>query len=183
MSRLFGPLRQNGFVVRDIAAAMRHWTEVCGIGPFFHIEEQPVDGFRHRGEPSDVKISVALAQSGDIQIELIQQRNSGRSAFRDFLDAGREGLQHVGFWTDEFDRDLRRARERGLEVLQSGRSGSGAADERFVYFTAQAHPGTIIELSETAGRKGTLFRAVAEAARGWDGRDPIRDMAQLLEAA
>jgi hypothetical protein len=25
MSRLFGPLRQMGIVVRDIEAAMRHW--------------------------------------------------------------------------------------------------------------------------------------------------------------
>ena len=28
MSRLFGPLRQMGFVVRDIDRAMRHWIEV-----------------------------------------------------------------------------------------------------------------------------------------------------------
>ena len=35
MSRLFGPLRQMGFVVRDIDQAMRHWVEVCGIGPWY----------------------------------------------------------------------------------------------------------------------------------------------------
>jgi hypothetical protein len=33
MSRLFGDMRQVGIVVRDIEAAMRHWVEVCGIGP------------------------------------------------------------------------------------------------------------------------------------------------------
>src|SRR5215211_6559020 len=36
MSRLFGPLRQVGFVVRDVERAMRHWVEVCGVGPWFH---------------------------------------------------------------------------------------------------------------------------------------------------
>jgi hypothetical protein len=31
MSRLFGDIIQNGYVVRDIAAAMRHWIEVLGV--------------------------------------------------------------------------------------------------------------------------------------------------------
>lgn len=35
MSRIFGSLRQNGYVVRDIAAALHHWTTVLGVGPFF----------------------------------------------------------------------------------------------------------------------------------------------------
>ena len=34
MSRLFGEFRQVGIVVRDIEAAMKHWTEVLGVGPF-----------------------------------------------------------------------------------------------------------------------------------------------------
>jgi hypothetical protein len=28
MSTLFGPMRQIGYVVRDIEKAMRHWVEV-----------------------------------------------------------------------------------------------------------------------------------------------------------
>ena len=42
MSRLFGPLRQMGFVVRDIEAAMRHWVEVCGVGPWFYADRLPL---------------------------------------------------------------------------------------------------------------------------------------------
>ncbi len=30
MSRVFGEIRQNGYVVRDIEAALRHWTETLG---------------------------------------------------------------------------------------------------------------------------------------------------------
>ncbi len=33
MSRLFGPIRQNGYVVRDIEAAMAHWIDVLQVGP------------------------------------------------------------------------------------------------------------------------------------------------------
>lgn len=180
MSRLFGPLRQNGFVVRDIEKAMRHWTDRMGVGPFFYIERQPMADFRYRGAPGAPELSIALAHTGGVQIELIQQNNDSPSAFRAFLDAGREGLQHVAFWTTDFDRHLGVAAEEGLEVLQSGRSGSGGPDERFVYFTAEAHPGTVIELSEISGGKGALFRAVEDASRDWDGREPVRDMSVLL---
>ena len=31
MSRLFGEIRQMGYVVRDIEDAMHHWIEVCGV--------------------------------------------------------------------------------------------------------------------------------------------------------
>jgi hypothetical protein len=31
MSRTFGPLRQNGYVVLDIEAALQHWTAVLGV--------------------------------------------------------------------------------------------------------------------------------------------------------
>lgn len=178
----FGAIRQNGYVVRDLDAALSHWTAVPGVGPFFRIADQPLSGFRYRGAPSDAAVSVALAQSGGIQIELVQPLDEHPSAFRDFLRAGHEGLQHVAFWTDEFDSALAAARSRGLTVLQDGRSGTGAANDRFVYFTAEQHPGTMIELSETAGANGDLFRAVAAAADGWDGRDPVRDMGDLLRS-
>lgn len=180
MSGVFGPIRQNGYVVRDLRQAVRHWTQVIGVGPFFVIDDQPLNGFRFRGEPSEARISVALAQSGGIQIELIQPLDDAPSAFGEFLRSGQEGLQHVAFWTDEFDPAMRDAARRGLTVLQEGCSGSGAPDERFVYFEAEYHPGTMIELSETRGAKGALFRAVAAAAEDWDGKDAVRDMRSAL---
>ena len=49
MSRLFGPMRQVGIVVRDIDKAMRHWVEVCGVGPWFYAEQLPMNEFRYKG--------------------------------------------------------------------------------------------------------------------------------------
>lgn len=172
MSRLFGDIRQNGYVVRDIEAALEHWTEELGVGPFFYFERAPVSNFRYRGEPSDVELSIALANSGPLQIELIQQRNDAPSMYRDFLAAGHEGLQHVAYWTDDFDIDLERALSRGVSVGHSGESGG--PDGRFVYFDTQSHPGTVVELSEISGAKGKVFAHIARAARTWDGSDPVR---------
>ena len=46
MSRIFGKVCQNGYVVRDITAAMDHWINVMGVGPWFYIEDVKTDWFR-----------------------------------------------------------------------------------------------------------------------------------------
>lgn len=173
MSRLFGEIRQNGYVVRDIEAALRHWTERLGVGPFFYFERVGIEDFRYRGEPSPLDVSIALGNSGSLQIELIQPRNDAPSMYRDFLAAGCEGLQHVAFWTDAFDAELERSELAGYRVGQSGQIGENG---RFVYFETEAHRGSVIELSEISGPKGRFFRHIAECANGWDGQDPIRPM-------
>ncbi|GIX48555.1 MAG: glyoxalase [Candidatus Tectimicrobiota bacterium] len=171
MSRLFGPVRQNGYVVRDIEAAMRHWSEVLGVGPWFYVEHLPLTDFRYRGQPSPVDISLALANSGDLQIELIQPRNDAPSMYRDFLAAGHEGLQHLGYGTTQFEADLARLQAAGYVV---GQSGSVAGRGPFVYLLTEAHPGTVVELFDLSGARARIFARIAEAARHWDGRDPIR---------
>ena len=171
MSCLPGPIRQNGYVVRDIEAALKHWTEVIGVGPFWYFERVPIQSFALRGEPSPIEVSIALANSGDLQIELIQQRNDAPSMYRDFVTAGREGLQHVAYWTRAFDADLERLTAEGYRVGQSGNIGENG---RFVYFETEAHPGTVVELSEISGPKGRFFQHIADAAASWDGSEPIR---------
>lgn len=172
MSRIFGEVRQNGYVVHDIEAAMRHWSGTLGVGPWFYFEKAPISEFRYGGAPSDAIVSIALANSGPLQMELIQPRNDAPSMFRDFLAAGREGLQHVAYWTESFDRDLDRCLGLGFRVGHSG--CSGGRDGRFVYFATETHPGTVVELSEVNGPKGAFFAHVREAAMDWDGREPIR---------
>jgi hypothetical protein len=102
MSALFGKVCQNGYVVRDIQKAMKFWTEVQRVGPFFYIPEVKTDWFRYRGADSPVEMSIALANSGDLQIELIQQRNDAPSMYRDHLAEYGEGLQHMSYWTTDY---------------------------------------------------------------------------------
>jgi len=176
MSRIFGEIRQNGYVVRDLAAALRHWTTVLGVGPFFYFENVKIDDFRYRGKPSSPALSIALANSGALQIELIQQHNDAPSMYRDFLQAGREGLQHVAYWTETMDADLDRLATLGYEIGQSGSVGERG---RFVYLWTEAHPGTVVELSEVSGWKAGFFRKIAEAAWHWDGADSVRRLPRL----
>ena len=172
MSRIFGAVRQNGYVVRDIRAAMDHWVRVMGVGPWFYIDRVTTDYFRHRGADSAVEMSIALANSGDLQIELIQQRNEAPSMYREFLNSGQEGLQHVAYWATNYQEVYDNALSLGLKVGHEG--CIGGPQGRFAYFDTQFHPGSVIELSDISGPKGAMFDYIRREAAGWDGSDPIR---------
>ena len=171
MSRIFGEIRQNGYVVRDIESAMKHWIDVLGVGPFFYIPVVRMETFFYRGEPSAPRSSIALANSGDLQIELIQQHDDAPSMYRDFLAAGREGLQHVSSWVEDFDGHVARIERAGHRLAQWGTLAGGI---KFAYFDTELHPGTVFEVSNLAGPLAALPQMVADAAREWDGSDPIR---------
>lgn len=174
MSRIFGAISQNGYVVRDIHAAMDHWVNVMGVGPWFFVEKVEIENFRYKGQASNLEMSVALANSGDIQIELIQQNNDAPSMYLDFLNAGREGLQHVSYWTKEYQALYDNALALGYSVGQEGQIGG--AQGRFAYFETEAHPGTVIEISDLSGSKAVIFDYIKKASIGWDGKKPIRKL-------
>ena len=176
MSRFFGQIRQLGYVVPDIEAAMDYWSRVLGVGPFFYNPKVPIKNYRYKGEVYEPHNSVALANSGPLQIELIQCRNAVPSMYKDFTDAGHSGLQHVAYWTSDYDADLERLTAQGFKVVMSGEVGERG---RFCYFDTYYHPGTVIELSEVAGPKGEMFRLIREASETWDGSDPVRPFPDL----
>ena len=127
MSRLFGPVRQNGYVVRDLDRALWHWIDVMGVGPWFVFRKVELDWFRHRGAPSAPHLSIALANSGDLQLELIQQHDDAPTMYREFLDAGREGLQHVAFWSTDYQALFDRLLAEGYRLGHEGRSAARRA--------------------------------------------------------
>ena len=171
MSRIFGNIAQIGYVVRDIDAAMDNWVK-HGVGPWFYVDRVQTDYFRYRGADSDMQMSVALANSGDVQLELIQPRNDAPSMYKDFLDSGREGAQHIAYWSNDFQALLDRALAEGYTIGQEGRIGGEKG--RFAYLDTEVEQGTVIEISDISGPKGQFFQYIRDVAATWDGSDPIR---------
>lgn len=66
MSRLFGPITQNGYVVEDVEAAARFWAETLGVGPFFMLPSIRFERYSYRGQMADPELRIALANSGDL---------------------------------------------------------------------------------------------------------------------
>lgn len=174
MSLVFGGIRQLGFVVRDIEKAMAHWSLVLGVGPWFYIAQQPPGAgeFRYFGKPSPYpNVSIALANSGALQLELIQQHDEAPSLYLDSLKQSGEGAQHIAYWTDHFDASVRRLLEAGYVEGHAGQRGGRG---RFAYFVHADLPSGMVELSELSGGKGDFFKLIESAARTWDGTDRIR---------
>ncbi|MFM9376790.1 VOC family protein [Gordonia sp. VNK21] len=173
IANFFGTIRQIGYVVRDIEASMRGFLDV-GIGPWFYLKGVAPGDFTYRGEPSDMVMDVAVANSGDIQIELITPTNDAPSMYKDFLDAGHEGVQHIAYWAEDYQGLYDRARAAGFTVGQEGRIGG--ADGRFAYLATETHPGTVVEISDLGGTKAFVFGLIKLAAENWDGSNPIQEI-------
>jgi Glyoxalase/Bleomycin resistance protein/Dioxygenase superfamily len=172
MERLFGPVMQNGFVVDDLAAAIDHWTRVMRVGPFFLFERIAFAECWYRGHPAtDIDLTVAIAYWGDMQIELIQQRNEVPSIYTDFHARKGSGLQHMGVITDSVERDLELLEREGIQPIQHGRTIAGM---RFAYVATDYHPGGMVELIEAGPQGLSFFEKMRIAAKAWDGSVPVR---------
>lgn len=174
MSRFFGPIRQNGYVVGDLDAAIKQWTDL-GVGPFFRVDHVPLERFVYDGEPTAPDLCIAVANFGDLQIELVHQVNDAPSPYRDYRRQKGSGLQHVSVWSEDFDADMTR-------LAGDGRvpdcEGAIAGFARFAYFGSKNLDGTVMEIADLNGSPelATLFEHVRRSAVGWDGADPVRNL-------
>lgn len=168
-----GPhVMQNAYVVDDIEAAAMRWIETAGIGPFLHVPHVVLEEYSYRGERrSGLDFSVALAQSGGVQVELIQQHCDSPSAYRDTMAKGQTGFHHVGIYVADYDAAYRDYIGKGFASAVDGTFGA----MRFAYVDTSAAIGCMVELIEQDPVQTDFFKRIAAAAAGWDGRtDPIR---------
>ncbi|MDB5480808.1 MAG: hypothetical protein JWO83_1861 [Caulobacteraceae bacterium] len=172
-----GPIMQLAFVPTDFEAAIDYWTRVMGVGPFLLWEHIAVDELTYRGDVVTVDFSVALAQWGDIQIELIRQDDAQPSIYRDWNS---DALHHIQLAVDDYDEALAACERAGFPVAMAGRGLLGSKDLRFAYCDlGRFGPAGFIEFAyRPPGSAGALERMtrMKEAARNWDGSDPVRPL-------
>ena len=170
MTQPLNTVRQLAYVVRDMDAALKYWTEVLKVGPFFLFEHCPLDDQVYRGKPGNADVSLALGNSGDLQIELIFQHNDAGSVYKEFLDAGKEGVHHFGMMPVDYQAACQQYKDLGHEAAFE--CTVGGAD--LVYFDTVDKVGHFIELWDNNDIFKDLFTLVEDAAKGWDGSDPVR---------
>jgi Glyoxalase/Bleomycin resistance protein/Dioxygenase superfamily len=172
MSRVFGDIRQVGYVTANLDAAMAFFVEKLGIGPWFVLERASIPACTYLGAPLELEMSIALANSGSLQIELIQQRSPAPSLYTEWLQLHPRGdvVHHYSAWSDTYDEVHARALGLGWEAVQEGRSSYGP----FAYFRNRLEPNLIYEVTAYTPPRRRTFEQIAEAAAGWDGGDPVR---------
>lgn len=168
MRNLYGPVGQIGYVVDDLAEAAARWSETTGIGPWRVYETIQLDRFTYEGKPSEPQIGIALAFSGAVQIELIQQFNDAPSMYRDLLETYGEGVQHICFYPSDYDAAVSHALSSGMAVGQEG--SLWGID--FAYLRGDG--GRVIEMANLPEEVLTQRQKAIDEAATWDGVDPVR---------
>ena len=167
-----GEVMQLAFVPEDFDAAVRHWTEVMGVGPFFLMEGIHLEGMKYRGVPTDAVFDLALAYWGDIQIELIRPRDDHPSIYSgEYADVG-GGLHHVCILVDDIEEATRVCGEQGAEIVIEGSLG----DSRVIYVDPGQGPGSLVEILQQGEGGPGLFAMIKQAGEGWDGSEPLRKL-------
>ncbi|MCV7290592.1 VOC family protein [Mycolicibacterium wolinskyi] len=169
-SVLPGTVCQIGYVVPDLDDAISGWLQM-GVGPWFVIRGLP-QRVTFRGEPCAVTLSMALSNSGDLQIELIQQLDDTRSVFTEFLDTTGGGFHQLAYWAPDFDGAMAKLDDAGWPKVWWGGEADGV---RFAYFEPPAGA-AIVEIMELTDASQGMATFVRQAAARWDGSDPVREL-------
>lgn len=169
--QLSTPQRQHvvqiAYHVADLDAAVARWHRMLGVGPFLVRRHIALETVRYRGQPGTLDLSAAQVQSGDVQIELVQQHGDAPSTFRDMFAASEQGLHHIALFPKDHDALVAHYAALGCvpttELVTAEQRGA-------TYVDARALTGHMIEIYRVNPSLFALYQAVADAARDWDGR-------------
>ena len=143
-----GKFSQVGCVVRDLSRSIENYEKTIGIGPFTTFEFRPEKGFI-KGRKPDILLKIGVAQlTQELSLELIEVV-SGEPYHKDFLETNGEGVQHLGFLTDEYDQVLKRAEKLGIELLMWAETDvPGMGHIRGAYLDTCDLIGVLVEIIE-----------------------------------
>ncbi len=172
MSRIFGDITQIAYLTRDLKKAVAYFHDRQGIGPWFMAENRVIPNTNYRGQIVDLGMSVGLANSGSLQLEIIEPVRGAPSIYNEWLDRHPDELlvQHVSSWPVDFQARETAAFAAGWEAVHVGANEQG----RFGYYQHKDHPEFTFEMAELTESRRLMFKAIREAAEGWDGANPYR---------
>jgi methylmalonyl-CoA epimerase len=129
-----------GIVVKDIDEAAKLYSEMLGLTPNDRgIIENPRDGLR----------LLLLSTGGDIPIELIQPTSPDNRIAR-FLRERGEGLFHLCFIIEDFDKKVRALKQKGYTVEEEMAHVAPEHPFKLAWLSPESTRGVWIELADMA---------------------------------
>jgi hypothetical protein len=170
---VIGPPVQIAYAVRDVREAALRWASERGAGPFFVADHIEVVDVRYRGAPAVFDHSSAYGQWGALMVELVSDHTVGPSAVADVVGAGGAGLHHLAHFVDDLEAAQRELESRGWPEAMRASTTTGNV---FAFHDSTAELGHMVEIYEGTPGLRRFYAMVADAARGWDGSDPVRSI-------
>jgi hypothetical protein len=164
---------QNCYVVPDLDEACRQFNAAYGIGPFLGGGEILLEHQVYRGQPAPpVRLRGVFAQSGDMNVELVQILSDGPSAFKEMFAPGAPpALHHVAMFCDSYEGVRDGFVAAGYPVASEFTITAMKAD--FSYIDTRALNGHFVELYPEHEGIRAMYRQTVEAARTWDRKQLI----------
>jgi hypothetical protein len=171
MPRLGKP-HHYAYLVEDIEATVNRLVNQLGAGPFFFIENVPLENVLSRGEPAEFVHNSAFGSCDGSAIELIEAVSLAPERVERGFSGARPRIQHVGYVVPPTEVvDLRGLLdERGLTQYLSSQFG----EVETTLHDASATLGHDLEIHVDNQGLHDFFSMVSGAAEGWDGSEPLR---------
>jgi hypothetical protein len=167
----YGSIVQIAYIVEDIESAIETYVARMNIGPWFIAgpfhPAKPV----YRGKVAVPHVSLAVAYTGTVMIELIAQHDDTPSVFREVAKSRGYGFHHWGIAVENFDEQVADYLAKGYEIAFSDTAPMGM---RVAYMDTLGELPGMVELIEGNAAFEGFFTPIYKASIGWDGRDPIR---------
>jgi methylmalonyl-CoA/ethylmalonyl-CoA epimerase len=167
-----GEPHHYAYVVDDIEATVRRLVDQLGAGPFFLIENVPLENVLSRGEPAEFVHNSAFGYCGGGAIELMEVLSLAPERVEKRFSGPRPRIHHVAYAVPPTEvADLRSSLdERGLTEYLSSQLG----EVETTLHDACAALGHDIEIHVDSEGLRDFFEMVRRGAEGWDGSEPLR---------
>jgi methylmalonyl-CoA/ethylmalonyl-CoA epimerase len=167
-----GEPHHYAYVVDDIEATVNRLVNQLGAGPFFLIENVPLENVVSRGEPAEFVHNAAFGSRDGSAIELIEVVSLAPERVERGFSGARPRIQHVGYVVPPTEVIHLRSSldERGLTQYLSSQLG----DVETTLHDASATLGHDIEIHVDNQGLHDFFSMVRSGAQGWDGSEPLR---------
>jgi methylmalonyl-CoA/ethylmalonyl-CoA epimerase len=167
-----GEPHHYAYIVEDIEATVDRLVDHLGAGPFFLIENVPLENVLSRGEPAEFVHNSAFGSCGAGAIELMEAVSLAPERVEKGFSGPQPRIQHIAYALPPTEvADVRSSLdERGLPQYLSSQLGEAET----TLHDASAVLGHDIEIhAENEGLRG-FFEMVRAGAEGWDGSEPLR---------
>lgn len=175
LAQRLGRTHHHGYLVEDIEATVRQLVEGLGAGPFFLIENVPLESIRSGGEAAEFVHNSAFGYCGDDPIELIETVRLAPERVDRAFSGARPRVHHVAYAVPRAEVEALRAEldQSGLPTYLSAQLG----EVENTFHDASASLGHDVEIQVDSAEFRGFFEMVREGAEGWDGSDPLRPVA------
>lgn len=167
-----GAPHHHAYLVDDIGATVNRLVDQLGAGPFFLIQNVPLENLLSRGEPAEFVHNSAFGACGGGVIELMETISLAPERVEKGFSGSRPRIHHIAYAVPPTEvAELRTLLdERGMPQYLSSRTGE--VDNTF--HDASALLGHDLEIHVDSQGLRDVFSMVSGAAEGWDGSAPLR---------